>query len=213
MATFMSRWSLDWPGQSGHVHLSLQRSDGSPAFHAAECPSQMSETMCHFLGGQQALLPEVLAMVAPTVNSYSRLVPGYWAPTTATWGIENRTCALRVVPGSPASQRVEYRIAGADANPYLVVAAALGSGLWGMEHEMRPSEPTAGNAYEVGDGSPVPLPSTLWDAAQRLKHSAAAAELFGDDFVRHFVASREWEEREFRRNVTSWELERYFEVI
>jgi glutamine synthetase len=87
--------------------------------------------MRHFVAGQQALMPELLGMVAPTVNSYSRLIPGYWAPTNATWGVENRTCALRVIPGSAKSQRVEYRVAAADGNPYLGLAAALGSGLWG----------------------------------------------------------------------------------
>ena len=97
----------------------------------------MSDTMRWFVGGQQALLPELLAMVASTVNSYSRLIPGFWAPTDATWGIENRTCALRVIPGSPSSQRVEYRIAAADINPYLAIAAALGSGLWGIETQDR----------------------------------------------------------------------------
>ena len=101
----------------------------------------MSDTMRWFVGGQQALLPELLAMVASTVNSYSRLIPGFWAPTDATWGIENRTCALRVIPGSPSSQRVEYRIAAADINPYLAIAAALGSGLWGIENRIEPRSP------------------------------------------------------------------------
>lgn len=211
MATFMSRWSADWPGLGGHVHLSLQDLDGGSAFHDPSGDGAMSTTMRHFVGGQQALLPELLALSAPTINAYTRLVPGFWAPTTATWGIENRTCALRVVPGSPAAQRVEHRIAGADANPYLALAAALGSGLHGVEQGIEPSRPLAGNAYEAGDAEP--LPATLWDAAQRLKGSAAAADLFGGEFVAHFAAGREWEEREFRRSVTSWELERYFEAI
>lgn len=209
MATFMSRWSEAWPGQSGHIHLSLWDSEGS-VFHDPAGPGQMSETMRHFVGGQQALMPELLAMVAPTVNSYTRLVPGYWAPTAATWGIENRTCALRVVPGSQKSQRVEYRVAGAEGNPYLALAAALGSGLWGIEHRIEPSEPVAGNAYELDAAAPA-FPPTLWDAAQNLRGSAAAAELFGADFVDHFADTREWEERQFRRAVTDWELERYFE--
>ena len=211
MATFMSRWSLDWPGQGGHIHLSLQDLDGAPAFHAPDGEGAMSPVMRHFVGGQQALLPDLLALAAPTINSYTRLVPGQWAPTSATWGIENRTCALRVVPGSPSSQRVEYRIAGADANPYLALAAALGSGLYGIEHGLEPAAPVTGNAYERT--SEHPLPATLWDAAQRLRGSAAAADLLGPDFVDHFASSREWEERAFRRSVTSWELERYFEAI
>lgn len=211
MATFMSRWSVDWPGQSGHIHLSLQDSNGA-VFHDPGAPAMMSETMRHFVGGQQALMPELLAMVAPTVNSYTRLVPGYWAPTAATWGIDNRTCALRVVPGSANTHRVEYRVAGAEGNPYLALAAALGSGLLGIENRSEPSEPVTGNAYEA-DEAHAPFPATLSEAAKRLRRSEAAAELFGVDFVQHFADTREWEEREFRRDVTSWELERYFEAI
>jgi len=130
MVTFMAKWSNAYPGQSGHLHLSLRNAEGQPVFHESGRPGNMSDTMRWFVGGQQALLPELLAMVASTVNSYSRLIPGFWAPTDATWGIENRTCALRVIPGSPSSQRVEYRIAAADINPYIAIAAALGSGLW-----------------------------------------------------------------------------------
>ncbi|HTF35179.1 MAG TPA: glutamine synthetase, partial [Myxococcota bacterium] len=158
-------------------------------------------------------LPELLALVAPTINSYRRLVPGYWAPTIASWGIENRTCALRVIPGSPKSQRVEYRIAAADGNPYLALAAALGSGLWGIEHGLELGPPVTGNAYSQEASQEGALPRTLWEAAGRLRSSAAARELFGDAFVEHFAATREWEEREFRKHVSDWELARYFEII
>src|SRR4029077_19537929 len=98
--------------------------------------------------GQQALMPELLAMVASTVNSYSRLLPGFWAPTSAARGVENRTCALRVIHGGPKSQRVEYRISAADINPYLAIAVAIGSGLWGIERRVEPDEPMVGTAYE-----------------------------------------------------------------
>ncbi len=213
MATFMAKWSHNEAGQSGHIHLSLKDFDGNPLFNDSAAPNSMSKTMRHFIGGQQALMPQVLSMVAPTINSYSRLVPGYWAPTNATWGIENRTTALRAIIGSPKSQRVEYRVAGADGNPYLVLAAALGSGIWGIENEIEPDEPISGNAYEVMVAPERKLPSTLWEAAQAIKQSAAARSLFGDQFVDHFAASREWEEREFRKHVTDWELQRYFEII
>ncbi|MBV8341397.1 MAG: glutamine synthetase, partial [Gammaproteobacteria bacterium] len=116
MATFMAKWSQQLPGQSGHLHVSLLRKDGSSAFHDPALPHNMTDAMRWFVGGQQALMPELLAMVASTVNSYTRLVPGFWAPTSATWGVENRTCALRVIPGGPKAQRVEYRIAAADIN-------------------------------------------------------------------------------------------------
>jgi glutamine synthetase len=212
MATFMAKWSHEQAGQSGHLHLSLKDSNGKPVFHDASQPHGLSATMRSFVAGQKRLMPELLALVAPTVNSYSRLVPGYWAPTNATWGIENRTCALRVIPGSPKSQRVEYRVAGADANPYLALAAALGSGLIGIENGWELDDPITGNAYEGGTGAAA-LPATLWEAAQALKKSEAARSLFGDAFVDHYAASREWEEREFRRHVTDWELQRYFEII
>ncbi len=213
MATFMAKWSQQLPGQSGHLHISLTRRDGSSAFHDEAAPHTMSQEMRWFVAGQQALMPELLAMVAPTVNSYSRLVPGYWAPTSATWGVENRTCALRVIPGGAKSQRVEYRIAAADINPYLALAVAIGSGLWGIEHRLEPDEPITGNAYDRKFPARRQLPRTLTEAAERLAHSKAAQELFGAPFVSHFAASREWEEREFRRAITDWELARYFEII
>jgi glutamine synthetase len=213
MATFMAKWSRDWPGQSGHIHLSLKDGAGKPVFHDAGQPHQMSQTMRHFVGGQQKLLPELLAMVAPTVNSYTRLIPGFWAPTDSTVGVENRTCALRVIPGSAKSQRVEYRVAAADANPYIILAAALGSGLWGIENRIEPEPLIEGNAYDHKFPEHLALPRTLWEAAQRLKQSKMAREYFGDTFVDHFAATREWEEREFRKHITDWELARYFEII
>jgi len=213
MATFMAKWSTKWPGQSGHLHLSLKDLKGKPVFYSKTNKHNMSKTMRHFLAGQQKLMPELLAMVAPTINSYSRMVPGSWAPTDASWGVENRTCALRVIEGSPKAQRVEYRIAAADGNPYLVMAAALASGLYGIQNKLEPEAMIVGNAYDQALPKKLQLPTTLWDAAQRLKKSKAAHELFGPEFVNHFAATREWEEREFRKHVTDWELKRYFEII
>jgi glutamine synthetase len=213
MATFMAKWSRDWPGQSGHLHVSLKDKTGRSIFYDAGKPHHMADEMRWFIGGQQALLPELLAMVAPTVNSYTRLIPGFWAPTDASWGIENRTCALRAIPGSEKSQRIEYRIAAADINPYVALAAALGSGLWGIEHRIEPDHPVEGNAYARTFPPERQLPRSLWDAAQRLKGSKPARALFGDAFVDHYAATREWEEREFRKAITDWELARYFEII
>jgi glutamine synthetase len=213
MATFMAKWSRDWPGQSGHIHLSLKSNDGQPVFHDASQPHSMSETMRHFVAGQQKLMPELLAMVSPTINSYTRLIPGFWAPTDATLGVENRTCALRIIPGSPKSQRIEYRVAAADANPYIILAAALASGLWGIETKAEPEPLVEGNAYDRKFPERLALPRTLWDSAQRLKKSKMARDWFGDAFVEHFAATREWEEREFRKHITDWELARYFEII
>lgn len=214
MATFMAKWSPHYPGQSGHIHLSLEHLDGlGSAFYDPEKAHGMSNIQRHFLAGQQRLMPELLAMLSPTVNSYTRLIPGFWAPTDATWGVENRTTALRLIPGNEKSQRIEYRLGSADANPYLALAAALASGLYGIEHELEPEQEIKGNAYAQSHQEELALPHTLWDAAQRLKNSRAARSLFGDEFIDHFVASREWEEREFRRHITDWELDRYFEII
>jgi len=210
---FMSKWSEKYPGQGGHIHASLKKVDGGPIFHDPTGEYGMSRTMRHFVGGLQAKMPEVLAMVASTINAYTRLVPGAWAPTNATWGVENRTTALRVIPGSAKSQRVEYRVAAADSNPYLALAAALASGAWGIENEVEPPRPIQGNAYAQKHDPSIALPATLWDAAQRLKASTFARQTFGDAFVDHYAATREWEEREFRKSVTDWELARYFEII
>ena len=213
MATFMAKWSPDWPGQSGHVHISLTDKNGDAVFYDPATEDHMSTRMRHFIGGQQALMPELLSMIAPTVNSFTRLIPGFWAPTSASWGVENRTCALRAIPGKAAAQRVEYRIAAADINPYVAIAAAIGSGLWGIENEIEPSKPVVGSAYEVNFAKKYQLPATLAEAATRLKGSKAARALFGDDFVDHYAATREWEEREFRKHITDWEMSRYFEII
>ncbi|MGE4063769.1 MAG: glutamine synthetase family protein [Rhodospirillaceae bacterium] len=213
MASFMAKWSRDWPGQSGHLHVSLRDNAGAGIFHDPENPAGMSERMRWFVGGQQALMPELLSMVACTVNSYTRLIPGFWAPTHATWGVENRTCALRVIPGGPMSQRVEYRVAAADINPYIALAAAIGSGLWGIANKIEPDAPVTGSAYGVQHKPERALPRSLGEAAARLRQSRAARELFGDAFVEHYAATREWEEREFRKAVTDWELARYFEII
>ncbi len=213
MATFMAKWSDDWPGQSGHIHLSLQDKKGDSVFHDDVAEQTISETMRHFIGGQQALMPELLAMIAPTINSYRRLIPGFWAPTEASWGVENRTCALRAITGSPSAQRVEYRVAAADINPHIAVAAALASGLWGIENKVEPDAAVEGNAYDQKFANERQLPRSLDGAATLLKASKVARELFGDKFVDHYAASREWEVREFNKAITDWELDRYFEII
>lgn len=218
MATFMAKWSNEYPGQSGHIHLSLRHKEGSvngsgSAFFDRSQKDSIGTLQRQFVAGQQRLMPQLLCMIAPTINSYSRMVPGFWAPTDASYGIDNRTTALRIIPGSDKSQRVEHRLGAADANPYLALAAALGSGLVGIEQQWEPENEIIGNAYEQEHPAHLALPNTLWDAAQAFKQSDAARNLFGDVFVEHFAASREWEEREFRKHITDWELSRYFEII
>jgi len=213
VATFMARWSGGQPGSSGHIHQSLWEPEegGANLFQDAEAPGGMSDVLDRYVAGQVELLPEWTALFAPTINSYRRLTPGFWAPTSATWGVDNRTVALRVIPGVAAGQaRVEHRAAGADANPYLALAGCLASGLYGLEHELRLSEPVTGNAYEADAPR---LPGNLEQAAAALGISSAAREYFGAEFVNHFVATRNWEVRRFEQAVTDWELRRYFEII
>ena len=213
MATFMAKWSHLHSGSSGHIHMSLcDRETHKNVFYDPKGEHSMSALHRHFAAGQQRYMPELLAMYAQTVNSFSRMVPGRWAPLEASLGIENRTTALRVIPGGAKGQRVEVRIGSADANPYIALAAALGSGLLGIEQKLEPVI-TVGNAYTQKFPAEMRFPHTLWDAAQRLRDSSAARELFGDVFVDHMVATREWEERKFREYVTDWELQRYFEII
>lgn len=212
-ASFMAKWHPDFSGQGGHIHLSLKNADGSSAFFDSGQPHNISRTMRHFIGGLQALMPQFMALSAPSINSFRRLVPGYWAPTTALWGIDNRTVAIRAIPGSSKSQRVEFRLPGADSNPYLALASGLAAGLYGIANEIEPDEPVSGNGYLLDVAPEQRLPRTLWEAAQALRQSEAARDWFGNDFVEHFAATREWEEREFQRHVTDWELKRYFEII
>lgn len=213
MVTFMAKWSLQFAGQGGHIHMSLKSNDGKAVFYDESKPNNVSDLMRSFIAGQEKYMPQVSAMVSPTVNSFSRLIPGFWAPTSASWGVDNRTTALRVICGSPKAQRVEYRVAASDANPYLALAAALGSGLKGIEEGLTGRDHVKGNAYATQQPKEYDLPRTLWEAAQNLRQSEAARSLFGDAFVDHFAATREWEEREFRRHITDWELSRYFEII
>jgi len=213
MATFMAKWNADLSGQSGHTHMSLWTQDGKPCFYDAADEHRMSPTMRHFIGGQLTYLREFAAMIAPNVNSYARLTPGFWAPTAATWGVDNRTVAIRVIPGSEKSHRLEYRVPGSDVNPYLSMAAAVGSGLLGIEQGIEPSEISTGNAYENQVSLDRQLPTNLETAGEILGQSKAAADLFGPAFTRHFADSRLFEARQYARAVTDWELKRYFEIL
>jgi glutamine synthetase len=212
VATFMAKWNHGLPGASGHLHQSLWDREGTHnLFHDPQCPHGISGAMRNYLAGQLRLMPEFTAFACPTVNSYKRLVPGVWAPTNATWGVDNRTVALRAVLGpTPKAVRVEYRLAGADINPHLAIAASLASGLYGIEHRLDPPDPVRGNAYETD--APA-LPRSLDEATRRLAGSTVAKELLGEEFVDHYVRTRDWEVRQHQRAVTDWELERYFEII
>ncbi len=210
VACFMAKWNPDLPGCSGHMHQSLW-ADGKNLFAGGGGPQGLSAALAAYVGGQVALLPEIAALVWPTVNSYKRSVPNTWAPVSATWGVENRTCALRVIRPSPKATRVEFRMAGADMNPYLGMAASVAAGLHGVTTKARLPLPVAGNAYAAGDAAP--LPRNLGEAVGSLRKSKAAREWLGDEFVDHYCRTREWEWRKFERAVTDWELARYFEAV
>jgi glutamine synthetase len=211
VASFMAKPATNLPGCSGHIHQSLWSKDHEKnLFFDAKGEHGMSALMQHYLAGQVSLMPELLALIAPNINSYKRLVPGTWAPTHATWGIDNRTCALRVIPGGMKSERIEYRLAAADINPYIAMAAALASGVYGIEKKLALPPPVIGNAYEAKDVAP--LSSSLRTANEALDRSKIARELFGATFVDHYVMTREWECRQAERAVTDWELARYFEL-
>jgi glutamine synthetase len=218
LPTFMAKVSETLPGCSGHVHQSLWR-DGVNLFHdpggsggKSGGSGGMSSLMESYMAGQLHCLPYILPMVAPTVNSYKRLVEGAWAPTTLTWAVDNRTTALRALPGSAASTRLETRVVGSDANPYLAMAACLAAGLYGVRNHLALNVPaTKGSGY--ADKRNGVLPRNLWEATQAMKASPLARELFGEAFTDHFVRTREWEWRQFGRVVTDWEIKRYFEII
>ena len=221
MATFMAKWSEKYPGQSGHIHCSLVDLENKPVFWN-EGGGGMSELMINFLGGLQKYSREFMAMIAPTTNSYKRLCVGAWAPINMTWAKENRTTGFRVIEGSPDSQRIENRLAGADANPYLALAATFAAGFLGIKERLQPTEPTSGEAYTMKTEEAYKVPSTLLEAAELFKKSQAARSIWGDQFVDHFSASRIWEYEQFLKNkplfekeqtISSWELERYFEII
>lgn len=216
IATFMARWSLKYPGQSGHIHQSLfDKKSGKSLFYDEKDPHSMSETMKQYIAGQAKYMKSFLALSSPTINSYTRLVKGFWAPTAATWGVENRTAALRVIPGNESSQRVEFRVGSADANPYVSAAAVIAAGLLGIEEKLSPEAPVKGSAYEIQNELPesMQLSSNLLESTRALENCPEAKEILGADFVDHFVGSRKWELREHEKAVTDWQLERYFEII
>ena len=213
LATFMAKYSESLPGCSGHIHQSLWTADQKRnLFFDQKRNTGMSTLMESYMAGQLYCMPFILPMFAPTVNSYKRLVEGAWAPTTLTWGLDNRTTALRALPGSSSSTRLETRVVGSDSNPYLAMAACLAAGMYGIKNKLKlKTTATVGNGY--ADTHNGRLPTNLWEATQSMKQSPLASELFGNEFVQHYTATREWEWRQFSKVVTDWELKRYLEII
>ena len=213
VASFMAKWDSRLPGCSGHVHQSIWDSKGKVnLFYDKNDAMNMSAMMKSYVAGQLYCLPHILPMFAPNINSFKRLVEGAWAPTTITWGIDNRTTALRILAGGSKSARLETRVCGSDVNPYLAMAGCLASGLYGIKNKMKLEQPhTVGNGYE--DFKYGTLPRNLDEATQAMKKSKVAKDLFGEVFVNHFIQTREWEWKQFGKAITDWEFQRYFEII
>jgi glutamine synthetase len=212
MPSFMAKWSSQFPGCSGHLHQSL--SDGKKnLFHDSKGRhGGMSKLFESYLQGQLDHLMAMGPMFWPTVNSYKRLVDGFWAPVKPTWGVDNRTATFRVLPGSPKATRLETRAPGADMNPYLAMAAVLAAGLDGVERGAKLTAPPI-TGTNVGGEKIARAPRTLIESTRIFRESKVARDWFGDDFVEHFAATREWEWRQWLDAVTDWELKRYFEII
>jgi glutamine synthetase len=212
MPSFMAKWDVTLPGCSGHIHQSLwDAGHKKNLFHDPSANHGVSDVFASYVAGQLECLPELLPLYAPTINSYKRLVEGAWAPTRANWGIDNRTTALRAIVGSKKGTRLETRVNGSDSNPYLALAAALASGIYGIEKKLSLQDAVSGSGYDDKKG--VVLPRNLFEATARFEKSKLARDLFGDGFVEHFAATRHWEWRQFGRAVTDWELARYFEIV
>ena len=211
MPSFMAKWNAAYPGCSGHIHQSM--SDGKKNLFAdAKGRHGMSKMFESYLAGQVAHLMEFAPMFWPTINSYKRLVDGFWAPVKPTWGVDNRTASFRVIGGSPKSTRLETRCPGADVNPYLAMAAVIAAGLDGVEKGMKLTAPAIHGTNGGAENIPR-APRTLIETTRNFQQSKVARDWLGDTFVDHFAATREWEWRQWLDGVTDWELKRYFEII
>ncbi len=211
MPSFMAKWSQQFPGCSGHIHQSL--SDGRRNVFHDPCGTRgMSAVFESYLAGQVACLMSFAPMFWPTVNSYKRLVDGFWAPVKPTWGFDNRTASFRVISAGPKSTRLETRCPGADVNPYLAMAAVIAAGLHGVEKGLKLTTPPITGANQGADNI-ARAPRTLIETTRQFRQSDIARDWLGDTFVDHFAATREWEWRQWLDAVTDWELKRYLEII
>ena len=189
------------PGSSMHIHQSLvEIATGRNVF--SDDQGQPTETFYHFIGGQQACMADFTALFAPNVNSYQRLCHPYASPNNACWSEDNRAAGLRIPASDPAARRVENRLPGADANPYLAIAASLAAGLHGIEQRLQPTPAIQG---EFAVPEHLSLPCTLHAALERLKRSALARELFGSEFIEGYVATKTLELTDFFDEITPWE--------
>ena len=207
-ATFLPKWHHDKVGSSSHVHQSLWK-DGQPAFYKDGAHLGMSDLMKNYMAGLIAYAPEYTFFLAPYVNSYKRFAKGTFAPTKTVWSVDNRTAGFRLCGDGTKGVRVECRIGGSDLNPYLAQAAMLAAGIKGIEDKMQLAPPTSGDVYE--DAKAADIPQTLRAATETLRTSALLREAMGDDVIDHYTRCAEWEQEEFDRVVTDWEVARGFE--
>jgi glutamine synthetase len=198
-AVFMAKPVAGSAGSSMHLHTSVVNAQGDNVFSLAD--GNASALFGQFIAGLQTYGPELMLMFAPNVNAYRRYVSGSQAPTNMAWGYDNRTTGLRIPSSSPTARRVENRVAGADANPYLAMAATLAAGLRGIEEKRVPSEPLAGNGYDQAHG----LPRSMEAALDRMQNSCFAREVFGNDFVTGYCAVKALELDSFQNEVSTWE--------
>lgn len=206
--TFMAKFD-EREGNSCHIHISFRGTDGAAVFSDEDDELGMSAMFKSFIAGQLATLREMTLFYAPNINSYKRFVDGSFAPTAVAWGIDNRTCALRVV-GHGHGMRMECRAPGGDVNQYLAVSALIAGGLYGIEHELELPEPLQGNAYTSGADR---LPTTLTEAMELFDNSQVARDAFGDDVVDHYLNNAAVELKAFNSAVTDWERVRGFERL
>lgn len=211
-ASFIAKLNSEWAGSSGHMHQSLLSGEGAAAFANPDNPGELSAVGLAYMAGVVELAKPMTALYLPTINSYKRTDGAAWAGSSSTWGVDNRTVALRAIPSAGKAARIENRIAGADANPYLVIAANIAAGMHGVAKALTPPPPLSGNAYEQVDESNS-LPGSLDAACDALATDNTVRTLLGGDFVDHFVATRRWEISQFRRHVTEWETARYLEHV
>ncbi|HYF54816.1 MAG TPA: glutamine synthetase family protein [Salinarimonas sp.] len=208
--TFMAKWRYDLAGSSSHVHASLWDAAGAtPLFRDAGAEHGMSALMRQFMAGQLAHAREITYFLAPFINSYKRFQAGTFAPTRAVWSVDNRTAGFRLCGEGTKGIRVECRIGGADLNPYLAFAALIAAGLAGIDGRMELPPPFVGDAY-AGESLPE-IPKTLREAAEALRGSGMLREAFGAGVVEHYAHAAAWEQHEYDRRVTDWELKRGFE--
>jgi len=206
--TFLPKWNENRVGSASHVHQSLWK-DGSSLFYDPDKPHGMSDLMRSYIAGLIKYAPDITVFLAPYVNSYKRFQKGTFAPTGTAWSVDNRTAGFRLCGADSKAVRVECRIGGSDMNPYLAMAAQLAAGLAGLKENLDLGAPLSGDAYAARDVDHIP--ANLRDAAAALKASKMLREALGDDVVDHYTRAATWEQEEFDRVVTDYEIKRGFE--